>query len=83
MIREVIRSISVWDAVTRSSVTLNPGAILHSCKIRCNQYSAVERGAERYVVEFETAGSQYECALVAFQPRTRPAGVTEGEAVAV
>jgi hypothetical protein len=83
VIREVISSMRVWDAVTHSAFTLEPGALLHYCKVRRNQSSAVESGAEPYVVQFESGGSRYECALVVFQPRTRAAGVRDGEAIAV
>ncbi len=83
VIREVIRSISVRNAVTRSEVTLQPGVILTGCQIRKHSHSAVAGGAEPYVMEFEAADGRYECALATFQPRTRPWGAAEGAAVAI
>jgi hypothetical protein len=71
VIREVIRSISAWDAANRSELTLQPGAVLRYCRILRHTHTAVATGAEPYVMEFETAGCRYECALATFQPRTR------------
>ena len=83
VIREVIRSIRVWDAAAQSFVTVQPGTILRSCRIRRHSSASIASGAEPYVMEFEAAGAQYECALATFQPRTRAAELNPGAALAV
>ena len=69
--REVVLSIRARNADTHSEITLKPGSILSACRIRKHTASAIAGGAEPYVMEFESAGARYECALVLFQPRTR------------
>jgi hypothetical protein len=54
-----------------SAVTLEPGAILYSCRIHRNSHVETETGAEVYVMEFQSSGRRYSSPLVRFQPRTQ------------
>jgi hypothetical protein len=89
VLREAIRPLEAWDAAARSTVTLEPGALLSCCQVHRGRDTEVEAGFEPYVMEFESSGRQYTCALFRFQPRTQAVelvwvqGIPACEAVAV
>jgi hypothetical protein len=70
--REVIRSLNVWDAVVRRQIVLPPGTILTECQIRRHRDVGGEDGLEAYAMEFEMGGQHCACPLFLFQPRTKP-----------
>ena len=89
MIREVSSPLAAWDVAASSAVTLEPGAILYSCRIHRNSHAETETGAEVYVMEFQSSGRRYTSPLCRFQPRTRAVdlvwveGIPAREVVAV
>jgi hypothetical protein len=68
MIREVIRTLQVWDADACIVGTLERGVVISSCSI---QRSLPGSDAEAYQVQFLSSGRRYCCPLYLFQPRTR------------
>ena len=80
--REVIRSLVVWNRAAGREVLLPPGTILKQCQIRRHGEMGGEGGIEPYTMEFESAGQMFSCPLFVFQPRTGPvdpsAGTTAG-----
>jgi hypothetical protein len=72
-----------------SAVTLEPGAILYSCRIHRNSHAETETGAEVYVMEFQSSGRRYTSPLCRFQPQTQAVdlvwveGIPAREVVAV
>ena len=89
MIREVSSPLAAWDVAAGSAVTLEPGAILYSCRIHRNSHAETETGTEVYVMEFQSSGRRYFSPLFRFQPRTQAVdliwveGIPAREAVAV
>ena len=89
MIREVSSSLAAWDVAAGSAVTLEPGAILYSCRIHRNSHAETETGTEVYVMEFQSSGRRYFSPLFRFQPRTQAVdliwveGIPAREAAAV
>ena len=89
MIREVTSPLAAWDVAAGSSVTLEPGAILYSCRIRRHSHAETETGSEVYVMEFQPSGRRYFSPLFRFQPRTQAVdliwveGIPAREALAV
>jgi hypothetical protein len=71
--RATIDNLNVWDLATQRSVTLQPGVILHSCRIVQYQPRAT------YLMEFEVDGRTYCCPLHGLQPRTQVLETTESE----
>ena len=68
MIREVIRTLQVWDADACIVGTLERGVVISSCSI---QRSLPGSDTEAYQVHFLSSGRRYFCPLYLFQPRTR------------
>jgi hypothetical protein len=72
-----------------SAVTLEPGAILYSCRIHRDSHAETETGSDVYVMEFQSSGRRYVSSLFRFQPRTQAVdlvwveGVPAREVVAV
>jgi hypothetical protein len=72
-----------------SAVTLEPGAILYSCRILRHSHAETEAGSEVYVMEFQSSGRRFTSPLFRFQPRTQAVdlvwveGIPAREAVAV
>ena len=63
--REVVRALTVWDVSASTDAVLEPGSVLHECRI--------VRGAapgEAYLVHFQCESREYRCPLYRFQPRT-------------
>jgi hypothetical protein len=69
--REVIRPIQALDVATGTVITLESGAVLESCCIHRSSQAGINAGAEPYLMQFESGGARYVCALVHFQPRTQ------------
>jgi hypothetical protein len=63
--RATIGILNVWDPAAQRNITLQPGVVLHSCRIVRYQPRAT------YLMEFEVDGRTYRCPLHGFQPRTR------------
>lgn len=70
--REVIRSLVVWNHAAGSEVMLPPGTILTQCQIRRHCEMGGQGVVEPYTMEFESAGQTFLCPLFVFQPRTGP-----------
>jgi len=70
--REVIRSLNVWDAAVHRQIVLPPGTILSECQIRRHRDAGGEEDFEAYTMEFEMSGQHCACPLFLFQPRTKP-----------
>ena len=86
MLREVIRPFQAWDTAACYAATLDPGAVLDTCRIQRFGDHA-ERDA--YGMEFHSSGRRYTCPLYLFQARTRAlefipvAEIPEHKAIAV
>ena len=73
MERAIIHTLDAWDPVLQSEVALQPGMILHSCRIvRFARPST-------YYMEFEVDGRTFQCPLHWFQPRTESREPVEAE----
>jgi len=70
VLRETISQLSVWDAAAHTQITLEPGAVLESCRVYRDE-SAPAGEADAYEVEFHSTGRRYTCPLFRFQARTR------------
>ena len=71
--RATIDILNVWDPATQRNMTLQPGVILHSCRI------VRHRPLATYLMEFEVDGRTYCCPLHGFQPRTEVLEAAEPE----
>ena len=78
--REVIRSLVVWNHSAGREVLLPPGTILTQCQIRRHREMGGEGAVEPYTMEFESAGQTFACPLFVFQPRTGPVDLPIGTA---
>lgn len=78
--REVIRSLVVWNPTAGREVMLPPGTILTQCQIRRQREMGGQGVIEPYTMEFEFAGQRFSCPLFVFQPRTGPVNPSGGTA---
>ena len=69
--REIVRPLSVWDAVAQAHIVLEPGTAVRNCKIRRSAQAELEVGAAPYIVSFEAGEHGYETSLPKFQARTQ------------
>ena len=81
MLREVIKSLQVWDTDAGSAAILNPGAVLMSSRIRRSVGGGP--GTDAYIVEFHSSGRRYACPLYLFQPRTQVVETVAEEGIPV
>jgi hypothetical protein len=81
--REVISPLAAWDVAAGSAVTLEPGAILYSCRIHRHSHAETETGSEVYVMEFQSSGRRYAAPLCRFQPRTQAVDLVWVEGIPV
>lgn len=81
VLRKAIRPLDAWDALARSAVTLEPGALLSCCRIHRSSDTEIEAGLETYLMEFESSGRRYTCPLFRFQPRTQAAELVSVEGI--
>ncbi len=69
--RATIRDLTVWDPAARGFITLQPGVLLETCRIRPSLEIGPHDTPAAYVAEFIFADRVYRCPLYSFQPRTR------------
>lgn len=69
--RATIRVLSVWDRVSLRFITLQPGAVLDSCRVLSSLPLDPHQRPVAYRADFEVEGRTYRCALYGFLPRTQ------------